>query len=148
MLALALMLAMAAPEASPNEAALEAMSRSLPKGWTVRRTGLPAGMLGMASGPEGDRVAVSVLPRAVTRANVSGDEAQAWLYARLGLQGGRVDLGGPMGTIVVSGTRADGRALIAWIFDARRVVTWVGPAARARLAEKQAYTLAERLTKR
>lgn len=144
MIALLLLWAAAAPDAL--EPAVREVLGELPKGWVVRREGLPPGMQGVAIGPDGERAALSILPDAMPP--LTRPEARTWLLDALGVRDGAVDTGGPLGSVVVSGRLDGDRALLAWIVSPRYLVTWVGPARRARFAEKRALRVAERLTKR
>lgn len=145
MIALVLLLAAASPDVVSLEPAVEALVRELPKGWVLEREGLPAGMRGAAYGPDGERVAVSILARSVTARIVDRPEARAWLLDALGVKGGEVERDGPLGAVVVSGRLTGGRTLLAWILAPRYLVTWIGPPQRAGPARKRAYRLAERL---
>ncbi|MEQ8273199.1 MAG: CpsD/CapB family tyrosine-protein kinase [Deltaproteobacteria bacterium] len=140
-----LVLAAASPDVASLEPAVEALMRELPKGWVLERKGLPAGMRGAAIGPDGERVSVSILSAAVTADLVASSEARAWLIDALGVKGGEVETGGPLGAVVVSGRLDGGRTLLAWILAPRYLVTWIGPPRRAGAAKKRAYRLAERL---
>lgn len=123
--------------------------RSLPKGWTARTTGLPAGMLGSATGPDGEAIALSTLDAILDTATLTEDETRRWLLERLGADDGVVVELAP-GVWLVRAALSPSTALRSWVLPGNptKLLTWMGPASNALLAEKRMLAVVDRWSKR